>query len=195
MKMTKVTEEFLQRQDEILVAAFNLFRRLGLKRVSMVDIAQAAEVSRTTLYRHFKSKRAIMELILARQREYGFDFLEYLKDDSVSLSEKMQEMLRLKYEMVKSWGDLLINEILTDSDYSIQLHQLQEKMGRQFIEFLRKEQKQGNLSDEFDVEFIYIYLTKLEYLVMDETLQGYYPDLASLIVAVLNISFNGVRIR
>ncbi|MDP8321165.1 MAG: TetR/AcrR family transcriptional regulator [Candidatus Stygibacter australis] len=193
--MTKVTEEFLQRQDEILVAAFNLFRRLGLKRVSMVDIAQAAEVSRTTLYRHFKSKRAIMELILARQREYGFDFLEYLKDDSVSLSEKMQEMLRLKYEMVKSWGDLLINEILTDSDYSIQLHQLQEKMGRQFIEFLRKEQKQGNLSDEFDVEFIYIYLTKLEYLVMDETLQGYYPDLASLIVAVLNISFNGVRIR
>lgn len=193
--MIKVTEEFLQRQDEILVAAFNLFRRLGLKRVSMIDIAQAAEVSRTTLYRHFKNKRAIVELILARQREYGLDFLEYLNDDSASLVEKMQEMLRLKYEMVKSWGDLLIHEILTDSDYSLQLHQLQEEMGQQFIEFLRREQKQGNISDEFEVEFIYMYLTKLEYLVMDETLQGYYPDLASLIVAVLNISLNGVRIR
>jgi len=101
----------------------------------------------------------------------------------------------LKYEMVKSWGDELIHEILTDSDYSMQLHQLQDEMGQQFIEFLRKEQKQGNISDEFEVEFIYMYLTKLEYLVMDETLQGYYPDLASLIVAVLNISLNGVRIR
>jgi len=193
--MTKVTEEFLQRQDDILVAAFKLFRSLGLKRVSMIDIAQAADVSRTTLYRHFKNKRAIVELILARQREYGLDFLEYLKDDSANLSEKLQEMLRLKYEMVKSWGDELIHEILTDSDYSMQLHQLQDEMGQQFIEFLRKEQKQGNISDEFEVEFIYMYLTKLEYLVMDETLQGYYPDLASLIVAVLNISLNGVRIR
>ena len=193
--MTKVTEEFLQRQDDILVAAFKLFRSLGLKRVRMIDIAQAADVSRTTLYRHFKNKRAIVELILARQREYGLDFLEYLKDDSANLSEKLQEMLRLKYEMVKSWGDELIHEILTDSDYSMQLHQLQDEMGQQFIEFLRKEQKQGNISDEFEVEFIYMYLTKLEYLVMDETLQGYYPDLASLIVAVLNISLNGVRIR
>jgi len=193
--MTKVTEEFLQRQDDILVAAFKLFRRLGLKRVSMIDIAQAADVSRTTLYRHFKNKRAIVELILARQREYGLDFLEYLKDDSVSLSEKMQEMLRLKFEMVKSWGDLLIQEVMKDADYSIQLHSLQTEMSEEFIGFLRREQKKGNINDEYDVEFIYMYLLKQEYLVMDKTMQEYYPDLASLIVAVLDISLNGVRTK
>ena len=193
--MAKVTEDFLQKQDEILVAAFDLFRRFGIKRVKMIDIAQAAEVSRSTLYRHFKNKRDIMGLILERQRQYGLEFLEYVKDESVSLSEKFQEMLRLKFEMVKNWGDLLIKDVMTDADYSIQLHSLQSEMSEGFIEFLRREQKRGDISNEFDVEFIYMYLLKQEYLVMDKTMQGYYPDLASLIVAVLEISINGVRTR
>ena len=193
--MAKVTEDFLQKQDEILVAAFDLFRRFGIKRVKMIDIAQAAEVSRSTLYRHFKNKRDIMGLILERQRQYGLEFLEYVKDESVSLSEKFQEMLRLKFEMVKNWGDLLIKDVMTDADFSRQLHSLQTEMSEEFIEFLRREQKRGDISNEFDVEFIYMYLLKQEYLVMDKTMQGYYPDLASLIVAVLEISINGVRTR
>ena len=193
--MAKVTEDFLQKQDEILVAAFDLFRRFGIKRVKMIDIAQAAEVSRSSLYRHFKNKRDIMGLILERQRQYGLEFLEYVKDESVSLSEKFQEMLRLKFEMVKNWGDLLIKDVMTDADFSRQLHSLQTEMSEEFIEFLRREQKRGDISNEFDVEFIYMYLLKQEYLVMDKTMQGYYPDLASLIVAVLEISINGVRTR
>jgi len=194
-KMAKVTEDFLQKQDEILVAAFDLFRRFGIKRVKMIDIAQAAEVSRSTLYRHFKNKRDIMGLILERQRQYGLEFLEYVKDESVSLSEKFQEMLRLKFEMVKNWGDLLIKDVMTDADFSRQLHSLQTEMSEEFIEFLRREQKRGNINNEFDVEFIYMYLLKQEYLVMDKTMKEYYPDLASLIVAVLDISLNGVRTR
>jgi len=193
--MAKVTEDFLQKQDEILVAAFDLFRRFGIKRVKMIDIAQAAEVSRSTLYRHFKNKRDIMGLILERQRQYGLEFLEYVKDESVSLSEKFQEMLRLKFEMVKNWGDLLIKDVMTDADFSRQLHSLQTEMSEEFIEFLRREQKRGNINNEFDVEFIYMYLLKQEYLVMDKTMKEYYPDLASLIVAVLDISLNGVRTR
>ncbi|MDP8220670.1 MAG: TetR/AcrR family transcriptional regulator [Candidatus Stygibacter frigidus] len=193
--MIKKTEEFLQKQDEILVAAFDLFRRFGIKRVKMTDIAQVAEMSRSTLYRYFKNKRDIMELILERQREYGLEFLEYIKDDSVSLSEKFQEMLRMKFEMVKSWGDLLIQEVMKDADYSRQLHSLQAEMSEEFIEFLRREQEKGNINSEFDAEFIYMYLLKQEYLIMDKTMQGHYPDLASLIVAVLDISLNGVRRR
>ena len=193
--MAKVTEDFLQKQDEILVAAFDLFRRFGIKRVKMIDIAQAAEVSRSSLYRHFKNKRDIMGLILERQRQYGLEFLEYVKDESVSLSEKFQEMLRLKFEIVKNWGDLLIKDVMTDADFSRQLHSLQTEMSEEFIEFLRREQKRGNINNEFDVEFIYMYLLKQEYLVMDKTMKEYYPDLASLIVAVLDISLNGVRTR
>jgi AcrR family transcriptional regulator len=59
------------KRDKILSAAVRLFGQLGFKKVTMGDIAEAAEMSRPTLYAAFPSKEAIVGAIGARQVEHS----------------------------------------------------------------------------------------------------------------------------
>lgn len=57
--------------DKILTAALRLFHQHGFKKVTMSDIASAADMSRPTLYAAFSSKEAVFEGLVARQIERG----------------------------------------------------------------------------------------------------------------------------
>lgn len=66
--MTKVDrqEQDMQRRRRIARAAFKLFAHSGLDAISAADIAQAAYVSRTNLYRYYPSK---LHMLLAHFEE------------------------------------------------------------------------------------------------------------------------------
>jgi AcrR family transcriptional regulator len=55
-------------RDGILGATYRLLYRAGFARVSMVEIAAAAGVSKRTLYHHFDSKDALVAAVLEEQR-------------------------------------------------------------------------------------------------------------------------------
>jgi AcrR family transcriptional regulator len=64
--MTPQPPHVPDRQDAILDAAFHVFAGYGYKRVTMEDIAQAAGLSRTALYLHFRNKEDIFRSLSAR---------------------------------------------------------------------------------------------------------------------------------
>ncbi|WP_292471088.1 TetR/AcrR family transcriptional regulator [Mesorhizobium sp.] len=65
-------------RPEILQAAYKLFRRRGFFRVGMDEIADAAGVTKRTLYYHFDSKDALLTAVLASQHERTFaDFQNF----------------------------------------------------------------------------------------------------------------------
>jgi AcrR family transcriptional regulator len=53
--------------DAILDAALRVFEQYGARRANVEDVARAAGVSRSTLYRRFPSKDALLEAVLLRQ--------------------------------------------------------------------------------------------------------------------------------
>ncbi len=59
-------------REAILLAAFRCFRTHSLRKTTMVDIARAAEVSRSTVYEYFRDKDAVVQACaeLASQRFY-----------------------------------------------------------------------------------------------------------------------------
>ena len=59
-------------REIIISAAFACFRTRGLAKTTIVDIARAAEVSRSTIYEYFKDKETIVEACAeaASQRFY-----------------------------------------------------------------------------------------------------------------------------
>lgn len=59
------------KSDKILAAAFELVRQHGFRKVTMSDIAEAAGMSRPTLYAAFSNKEAILAGIALRQRTRG----------------------------------------------------------------------------------------------------------------------------
>jgi AcrR family transcriptional regulator len=50
-------------ERKILLGAINALGRRGSRSLSMSDVAQAANVSRATLYRYFRTKEAILEAV------------------------------------------------------------------------------------------------------------------------------------
>jgi AcrR family transcriptional regulator len=59
------TDPIAVRRSHVVAAAGEVFRRYGLARTTMADIAQAAGLSRPTLYAAFSDKPAIFEAVIA----------------------------------------------------------------------------------------------------------------------------------
>ncbi len=51
------------KEQKILAAAFRLFNQHGFRKVTMSDLAEAAEISRPTLYAAFENKEAVFNAI------------------------------------------------------------------------------------------------------------------------------------
>lgn len=56
-----------RRSVEILDAARRVFERYGVRRANVDDVARAARVSRSTLYRRYPTKDALLEAVLLKQ--------------------------------------------------------------------------------------------------------------------------------
>lgn len=88
-------------RPEILQAAYKLFRRRGFFRVGMDEIAEAAGVTKRTLYNHFDSKDALLTAVLASQHERTFaDFQNY----GIDLSGSAAELIDKLFEGLVKWS-------------------------------------------------------------------------------------------
>jgi AcrR family transcriptional regulator len=58
-----------QRRDEILAAAVTLFHERGYEATGIDDIGEAASISGPAVYRHFRSKREILDILLRDRGE------------------------------------------------------------------------------------------------------------------------------
>jgi TetR/AcrR family acrAB operon transcriptional repressor len=69
-------------QDQILTAAAEVIIRLGYDKTNMSDIAEAAGLSRRTIYLYFKGKESLFEALLYREwMEYAQTWLEFVEAD------------------------------------------------------------------------------------------------------------------
>jgi len=67
--------------DAILDAARDVFETFGARRANVDDVAQAAGVSRSTLYRRFPNKEALLLAVIQRETEVFFDQLDEVARD------------------------------------------------------------------------------------------------------------------
>lgn len=71
-----------RRQEALLDAAVGLLLSRGYDKLTMVDVAEAADLSRTIVYRHFASKRELVDAVAARAlRGYTVRWREELADE------------------------------------------------------------------------------------------------------------------
>jgi AcrR family transcriptional regulator len=77
-------------RERILVAADDLFRRVGIRGVGVEAIAEAAGTNKMTLYRHFASKEALVSALL----EDGTDRLARYLDHQMGKEASPQGKVR-----------------------------------------------------------------------------------------------------
>ncbi|MCV7077258.1 TetR/AcrR family transcriptional regulator [Mycobacterium szulgai] len=76
-------------RDLIIESAYACFRRHGLQKATIVDIAKAANVSRSTVYEYFSDKGAILEACAEHASEQFYREMSKAMDRGGSLEERL----------------------------------------------------------------------------------------------------------
>jgi AcrR family transcriptional regulator len=76
-------------RELIVEAAFDCFRRHGLNKTTIVDIARAAEISRSTVYEYFRDKAEIVEACAEHSSQRFYREMARAMSRGESLEEKL----------------------------------------------------------------------------------------------------------
>ncbi|ALC27021.1 TetR family transcriptional regulator [Streptomyces sp. CFMR 7] len=148
--------------DEVAVrlldAAYELFCRIGIKRTTMSDVAQAAGVSRVTVYRRFATKESLVEQVV--QREFRRYFDRFILDIQSAETVADRVVLGFVSSLRAIRSSRLIGGLMSVEPDTVVLS-VADESGRtlavvqQFVASrLRQEQSSGNVAAEVDVELV-----------------------------------------
>ncbi len=75
--------------DRVAAAALDEFAEHGIRRTSMEDVARRAGVSRMTIFRRFRSKQGLVEVVIAREVRRGMEELDLLWESAETLEDRL----------------------------------------------------------------------------------------------------------
>ncbi|MEU4537925.1 TetR/AcrR family transcriptional regulator [Streptosporangium sp. NPDC023825] len=93
-----IGEHRLQTQDRILRAVSRLSRDQGIDAISMTDVANEAEITRTVLYNYFPDKAALLLAFTERVTHYFIDSYERELPGRASPAERLRVFVRLQLD-------------------------------------------------------------------------------------------------
>lgn len=110
-------------RERILRTAYELFTQHGLGTVGVDRIVADAEVSKMTLYRHFRSKDELIAAVIERHRQLWLE--DWLEPTTLERDGSPAERLLAVFVSLGEWfaddnfqGCLLINSVLETHDRS-----------------------------------------------------------------------------
>ena len=89
------------RTREMLIdVARHLFARKGIENTTMVDIANASDKGRRTIYTYFKNKRAIYEAVIERESERLVERMRKVYSLNLDPIEKLRQFIIIRFEIL-----------------------------------------------------------------------------------------------
>ncbi|MDT0293634.1 TetR/AcrR family transcriptional regulator [Mesonia ostreae] len=97
----------LDRKEEIILKAAQLFKEKGYNAVSMRDLAQELGIKAASLYNHIQSKQEILEIIIM---QVARDFTMHIHEVSpkpISAIQKLEEIIKMHIDLTIKKTDFL----------------------------------------------------------------------------------------
>ena len=188
-----MTEQENKKYRQLVEAARDLFIRHGVKRITIEEICQKANVSKMTFYKFFRNKMDLAKTVITEIVEENVVIYDEIMAQDVSFHEKMRQLIAMKFEKSREYGEYFIQEILTSDDEvrNFILEKREEHMDIT-IDLFRTGQAEGAIDPDMNLE-VYLYFTQMvDGFIQDETLQQILPDIYDRIDAVVKFYFYGI---
>lgn len=91
-------------RERVLIAAYDLFSRRGIRAVGTDEVIARAGVARATLYRHFATKNDLVLAVLARREEIWTRGL--IEEQSRQRGNTPEEQLLAIFDVMHDWFQL-----------------------------------------------------------------------------------------
>jgi AcrR family transcriptional regulator len=94
-------------REAILESAAQVFRQKGFHGASMVDIAEAVQLQKASLYHHFSSKQDILLELLDRALDMVIAGMLQVMAQNLPADEKLRLAMRSYLKLLSEQGDLV----------------------------------------------------------------------------------------
>jgi len=168
----------MNKREVIVHVACDLFFKHGFKKVSIDEICRKAHVSRKTYYNFFGNKNALVIHILDTLVNESMAQFEKIIHKRIRFSDKLVEMLQLKYEFGKSISKEFISDFLDPGAIEI-LTFWQQSMYRSMAilkDFLEHGQKTGDINPGLNIDYILWYFQKSGEMIKSPELLNIFND-------------------
>lgn len=158
----KVSGEKDELRERILDAGYRMLFKFGENKTSMADIAEAAEVSRGTVYRYFGDREQLLDAIWAHTNKIYWDTIDARITSEMSLGEMIEtrahELIRatrglpdhLSSGSVQIYRKMMSADIAGGASLSIQ----------RTVPLLKTARARGELREDLDIELAADWITR-----------------------------------
>lgn len=108
------------KKKSILQAAFDLFSRYGVQKVTVAEIAKKANVSQVSIYNYFGSKNNLVKYSVMQMMDDVAKTFRPLLDSDLPFPEKMHKLIFEKTEISKMMGEKGFFQAVSIQDPEIQ---------------------------------------------------------------------------
>lgn len=90
----------LKTRDKLIEVARQLFARKGVENTTMLDIANASEKGRRTIYTYFKNKREIHQAVIERESDQIVSRQRQILESRESCSRKLRQFMEARFQIL-----------------------------------------------------------------------------------------------
>lgn len=175
-------------------AAYGLFWRHGIKRVTVEEICRSAQVSKMTFYRYFDNKIALALYVLQKVMQVGRQIYREIMDRDAPFSEKASAFIQLKMDGSDDVSQEIVQDLVNSPipEIARYIHQESQENLKMMQEDLRLAQEKGEVRGDIKPEFLLYFINRMIKMATDEALAPLYPSPQDLTRELLNLFFYGI---
>lgn len=145
----------MKTRDKLIEVARQLFAHQGVENTTMLDIANASDKGRRTIYTYFKNKREIHQAVIERESEQIVSRQRQILGSDLAPVDKLREFLSARFSILtcppqrRGLQETLLPLMRLDTTSAKKTRRL---AARKEMEILREILSQGVVSGDFSQE-------------------------------------------
>ena len=171
-------EELSKKQQQLLLAAQDLFFQHGIRRVTIEEICRKAGVSKRTYYKYFKDKldiaRAVLDLLFAE----SYKVFRTILEEETSFAQKFEKILMLVTTEIHAAGSAFLDDVMEkESPLNVYFLKIQKKTRGLVVDFFKDAQKAGHINSTIKMPFVLFMMDRLSELLSHPEFARIMPDI------------------
>jgi len=182
-----------KKKTRIVQAADQLFKKFGIKKVTVEEICQEAGASKMTFYKYFANKIELVKYSWQLMIDDSMAKLDDLDKMDIPFTEKIKVMLKMKEDATSQMGNQYIRDYLEIIPELLNFYnKIFGEVMVKFMDMIRRAQESGEVRKSMRPEFFLAVVRQLTELAKDEKLAAIYDNYTEFALEVNNFLYYGI---
>lgn len=185
------------RLDRIVAAGKELFYRYGIKRVTVEEICEKAEISKMTFYKFFANKLELVKYLVNQLFDVAESAFDALITGNLPFAAKVKKIIEIKLDNMRDMSSEFIVE-LYKGEYAEIIDLMQQRTAatrKKVVDFIQTAIAEGHIRADVPIEFHLYMHDKLTEMALDPKLTAQYDSPAAAVNELVNFYFYGILKR